>query len=131
MGDDLEGNCGKHGHALGLVLSEQDTPMRRTQPVGLQFAICGLVQLPQHTSSPQGPEWVLVALGLTVRSQTMSARMGAVSRAMASGKATPSPGTPQSQESEPQGSGKQPRFSHCAENPWGEVGKLNLLPTPK
>lgn len=44
MGSELElrGNCGKHGHALGQVLSEKDTPVTRTQQEDLQFSISDL-----------------------------------------------------------------------------------------
>lgn len=44
----------------------------------------------QRTPRPGGPEWVLVALGLTVSSR-MFPRMDALGRAVASGKATPPP----------------------------------------
>lgn len=105
VGSELEGNCGKHGHTLGQVLSKQDTPVRRAQPHSLQFAISGLVQM-------------------------MFPRMGVLSGAVASGKYIPCPCTPQPQESNPQESGKQPRFSHCVKIPRAEVVKLNL-PSPK
>lgn len=123
---ELEGNCGKYGHALGQVLSEKDTSLRRTHAEDLQFSIFDLSQLPQHHYAQEVQSG---CLSLGAHSQVADdVPKDGRSPLWVCGlwKSHSLPLHLKPQESDSQGSREQPRSSHCVKIPRAEVIELNI-----